>query len=358
MSFRDLDVDLEAQKPFTDSPEFDNYSDQASNVLLDINNELITLEKFVNSLKSKKELLSTEQINLKSIKLIETITTNFKGLGSLVKGLNNIEELNPAQQFTKDRINKELKNNLKKFQSLQENFKIITDSITDRAKTALFDEQEVYQNNSQGFQDQELILEENIINNEEFVYQQNLIRERDEEIANIEQGVQELNEIFQDLGTIVQEQGGMVDNIESNIYNFSSSTKNAANELTKALNYQRRSKVQSSLQLTNLNFSSEASKSEHQTVPLCPFNSAAHNQSSSSSFHNLIESSYDDDANKSKLGCHTTCLTSCVCSCKTDIHSNSSLWSSASQIQIDLSLEHDANKSPFEDQSTHLTSFS
>ncbi|KAH3685446.1 hypothetical protein WICPIJ_003561 [Wickerhamomyces pijperi] len=247
MSFNTFDVDLEGQSPFTDSPEFDTYSTEASNILLDLNNQLVTLQKFINVLQTKNSISGTEQINSKALKIIDTCTNQFKRLSTLVKEISSIESLNPAQLFTKERVSHELKDSLAEFQELQTNFKQITDTLNQEARSALYEEQTqsspVVANEQQ--QQTQLILEEDIINNEEFVYQQNMIRERDQEISNIQQGIQELNEIFQDLGTIVQEQGTMVDNIESNIHKFSTATKGAAQELHKAFEYQRRSKSKS-----------------------------------------------------------------------------------------------------------------
>lgn len=247
MSFNNFDVDLEAQTLFTDSPEFDTYSTEASNILLDLSNELVTLQKFINVLQTTTSLTGSEQINSKALKLLESSTQNFKKLSDIVKEINSVESLNPAQIFTRERIASESKEHLSEFQELQAKFKRITDIINQEAKTALYEEQTQSNHEETTTQQQQsqMILEQDIINNEEFVYQQNLIRERDQEISKIQQGIEELNEIFQDLGTIVQEQGTMVDNIESNIYRFSSSTKGAANELQNAFDYQRRSKGKS-----------------------------------------------------------------------------------------------------------------
>lgn len=240
MSFRDLDVDLESQKPFSDSPEFDGLSEETSNLLLDVNNNLVTLKKFIKSLETRKDLKNATSLNNKSIKSIETITDLFKQLSLLSRQINRYEDLNPSQIFTKDKVTREIKVSLEEFQSLQERYTSITRSVNEEAQTALNEEQHAAQTEEEAQQD--LVLETDVINNEEFVYQQNLIREREEEIQNIEHGISELNEIFTDLGAIVQEQGTMVDNIESNIYDISQSTKSAAGELTKALHYQRRSR--------------------------------------------------------------------------------------------------------------------
>jgi syntaxin 7 len=51
---------------------------------------------------------------------------------------------------------------------------------------------------------------EEVIPDYELDYQEALIEERENEIREIEVGINELNQIFRDLGTIVQEQGGNI----------------------------------------------------------------------------------------------------------------------------------------------------
>jgi syntaxin 7 len=61
-----------------------------------------------------------------------------------------------------------------------------------------------------------------------------LIEERERGIAEIQQQIGEVNEIFQDLAVLVNEQGNMIDDIEANIVSTAMRTKEAQKELTKA----------------------------------------------------------------------------------------------------------------------------
>ncbi|CAL6412008.1 unnamed protein product [Bathycoccus prasinos] len=61
-----------------------------------------------------------------------------------------------------------------------------------------------------------------------------LIEERERGIAEIQQQIGEVNEIFQDLAVLVNEQGNMIDDIEANIVSTAVRTKEAQKELTKA----------------------------------------------------------------------------------------------------------------------------
>ncbi|GAA5991300.1 hypothetical protein JCM11641_002816 [Rhodosporidiobolus odoratus] len=71
-------------------------------------------------------------------------------------------------------------------------------------------------------------------------FQEQLIQEREGEIAQIEQGITELNQIFRDLGQIVGEQQGMIDNIETNVTSVARDTQGASTQLTEAHAYQRK----------------------------------------------------------------------------------------------------------------------
>ncbi|GAA5838239.1 hypothetical protein JCM11251_003438 [Rhodosporidiobolus azoricus] len=71
-------------------------------------------------------------------------------------------------------------------------------------------------------------------------FQEQLIQEREGEIAQIEQGITELNQIFKDLGQIVGEQQSMIDNIETNVISVARDTHGASTQLTEAHAYQRK----------------------------------------------------------------------------------------------------------------------
>ncbi|EIE21609.1 snare-domain-containing protein [Coccomyxa subellipsoidea C-169] len=73
-------------------------------------------------------------------------------------------------------------------------------------------------------------------------YNEALIDERDQGIAEISQQIGEVNEIFQDLAVLVNDQGLMLDDIESNIERTADRTRAAGSELVRAERYQRSSR--------------------------------------------------------------------------------------------------------------------
>lgn len=243
MSFNQLDFDLENQKPFSDAPpELDEAVDESSDVLLEINNYLVTLTKQINSLSDQKDNSVADKIAV----TIDQLTELFKRMKLLIVKMDGFDELGSVQQFSRDKIKNELHKLLVEFQELQLKFTQLTKQMNSEARTALAEE---HASGVGGAEDlgaaNQLVVERDVINNEEFDYQQSLIREREEEIRNIETGITELNEIFKDLGSIVTQQGTLVDNIESNIFSVVDNTKIAASELSRAAYYQRRSRSRS-----------------------------------------------------------------------------------------------------------------
>ncbi|MCO5597288.1 hypothetical protein L7F22_051365 [Adiantum nelumboides] len=81
---------------------------------------------------------------------------------------------------------------------------------------------------------QEVIFLEN-----EIVFNEALIEERDQGIREIQQQIGEVNEIFKDLAVLVHEQGVMIDDIDTNIETSHAATAQANRQLTKAAKSQK-----------------------------------------------------------------------------------------------------------------------
>lgn len=248
---------FEENERFVDSPEFEQFSDEISAKLFEMNGLLSTLQQFVKTLQNKYEQGSVntkavENINKKAVSYTNDISALTKSINELVHKVDAIEEtsLDRSQLISREKLTRDVKYSVQVFQTVQSEFAKTTKLINNKAKSALVKEEqgldevlreELEDQHQQQRQQKSVVIEREPINNEEFTYQQNLIRERDEEISNIERGISELNGIFQDLGATVQQQGHLVDNIETNIYSVRNSTQSAARELNKAMKSQRRS---------------------------------------------------------------------------------------------------------------------
>ncbi|OWB55135.1 hypothetical protein B5S28_g1000 [[Candida] boidinii] len=272
-SFEDA-ISLEEQSGYRDSPEFDIYSDQLSNNLLDIGNNLNNLDKNLNNLEKNLNdynpldddvsitiINNINKFHKISVNLINKLISIFKNSSIINNNLIKIDSnsLNGSQKIVKDKLIKNLSINLKKFNDLQEFFTDLENILNEKdisnfnrrssSNGNILDindlenshkiKQQQQQQQQQRQQQQQFVVEYEPINAEELEYQRNLINERETEIENISNGIQELNEIFHDLSTLVIEQGTTVDNIESNLYSVAHDTRSAHKHLIKADRYQR-----------------------------------------------------------------------------------------------------------------------
>lgn len=81
---------------------------------------------------------------------------------------------------------------------------------------------------------------EDDIQQTELQYHMLLTEERNRQIDEVAQGIREVNSIFKDLGELVSKQGEQLDTVEENIMQMLGHTQQAARELDKAHEYQKR----------------------------------------------------------------------------------------------------------------------
>lgn len=268
-TFLDHDSQEGEHVGFSDSPQYDRLKDSIAEQLFEINGQIGTVKQFIASLSKFNNngdinAKYVERIDKKSIDTIHKIRKLIDTINLEVTDMNNIEEsaLDKTRLISREKLNRDIKMSLQAFQSTQLEYTRVMKLINEKAQeqlnqnsAALRQEEEDIGNTKQNqvrttkdhiFQQQmagnsnQMVIEMDPINNEEFVYQQNLIRQRDEEIQNIEQGIGELHDIFRDLSTVVQQQGVLVDNIEANIYSTVDNTQKASKELHKAMISQRK----------------------------------------------------------------------------------------------------------------------
>lgn len=244
---------------FSDSPEFQTLKEEVAAELFEINGQISTLQQFTTTLKSfidrgDVSAKVVERINKRSVAKIEEIGGLIKKVNTSVKKMDAIEEasLDKTQIIAREKLMRDVSYSFQEFQGIQRQFTDVMKQVNERAREfleatemandAALIEEEQGQNSSISTRipSSQIVIERDPINNEEFAYQQNLIRQRDQEINNIERGITELNEVFKDLGSVVQQQGVLVDNIEANIYTTSDNTQLASDELRKAMRYQKR----------------------------------------------------------------------------------------------------------------------
>lgn len=142
-----------------------------------------------------------------------------------------------TQKYEQEKLSRDFELVLQEFQSIQQSFASKTKTDIRHLQEQQYD----YQHEDSGANNQQQQQQISMME-PDLAYNETLIAEREDEIRDIEHGIQELNEIFRDLGTMVTEQQSTLDNIEVNVSNMASNMKNASRELTTAARYQRSSR--------------------------------------------------------------------------------------------------------------------
>ena len=149
----------------------------------------------------------------------------------------NSIEITSKQILIKERLTKE-------FSELQSLFHTARRQAEDKMKQtpiqAHVDEQTPLLDNSEQQQQQQTQVDPDLVEQTELQYHMLLTEERNRELNQVSQGIQEVNSIFKDLSELVQQQGEQLDTVEDNILQLHSNTQGADRELQKAHEYQRR----------------------------------------------------------------------------------------------------------------------
>ncbi|CAH6718274.1 syntaxin Vam3p [[Candida] jaroonii] len=261
MSF--ANIDLEAQKSIkngkiTDGPQTDsqneldkiinNTSEQLrkfGNLITQFDNQLKTIGTKRDSSKTRENLdsLTNNLNNLEDgIKLLVENLDNLINKNSDEKGKNKIEITN-RQVIIKERLLNEYNDLHRAFNKSHKQYsdRKRAHPIKSTEKTPLlesssggYDSQQVQQQTQVQVQDQD------IINETELQYHRMLTEERNREIEQAHEGIMEVNSIFKDLGELIHQQGEQLDLVENNVGQLQSNAQQAASELNKAHEYQKR----------------------------------------------------------------------------------------------------------------------
>lgn len=260
MSFANLD--LEAQKPVGKPPVIAEESAPATSDNAELDD---ILGKTLKQLQLFSELVSQFETNRKQVgtrrdsdhlrTLTDALVTQLTGLelaiSKLLANLNmvitstngKLEVLN-RQMVRKERL-------VNEFHDLHRQFTNGVRVYTDKKKTIplkaavettpLLDDN-TNDNTSRGASDdhQQVQVQQDHINDTDLQYHVLLTEERNQEIEQVAQGIQEINLIFKDLGHLVQQQGDQLDTIEDNVHQLTDNAQQADRALVKANDYQRR----------------------------------------------------------------------------------------------------------------------
>ncbi|KAF3432652.1 hypothetical protein FNV43_RR23754 [Rhamnella rubrinervis] len=252
MSFQDLEAGrLRPNDPYP-SP-----SQALTSGIFQINTAVSSFHRLVNSLGTPKDTLQLREKLHKTRLHIGQLVKDTSAQLKQASETDQHTEVSPAKKIADAKLAKDFQSVLKEFQKAQ---RLAAERETTYAphipKEVLpfsypADDQEFssFRNHEQ----QALLLEskrqEVLLLDNELVFNEAIIEEREQGIQEVQQQISEVNEIFKDLAVLVHEQGAMIDDISSNIENSHAATAQATTQLRKASKSQ---KTSSSLQMDDI----------------------------------------------------------------------------------------------------------
>ena len=229
--------------PYADDPEFSRQAQELAT-------KLFRLGSNISDLHSELNRRDTPRTRERTHNLLEETKAMFQSAGEGLRNLQTWEDVTPTQKYKQQKLSRQLKDSLEEFcllqaRALQKQKSQVADAK--KAAAAAIEQQsaagagalnvrsEEAHSQLQLQQQQELSLAPQ----DEVEFQDALIREREEEIRNIEQGVSDLNVLFQQVAQIVNEQGEQIDTITDNVEVTLVATQGADYELRQAARYQK-----------------------------------------------------------------------------------------------------------------------
>ncbi|KAI3918515.1 hypothetical protein MKX01_041835 [Papaver californicum] len=218
--------DLEAGRTFTSrrSDYINGKQDPTQAVasgVFQINTSVSTFQRLVNTLGTPKD---TPELREKLRKTRLHITQLVKDTSAKLKQASDTDqrtEVSASKKIADAKLAKDFESVLKEFQKAQ---RVAAER---EVQYAPFFPQSVPSR-------QDVLLLDN-----EIVFNEAIIEEREQGIQEIQNQIGEVNEIFKDLAVLVHEQGAVIDDIGSNVENSYMATQQAKSQLAKAAKTQK-----------------------------------------------------------------------------------------------------------------------
>lgn len=211
-----------------------------------INTAVNSFQRLVNSLGTPKDTFELRQKLHKTRQHIGQLVKETSAKLKQASETDQHTEVSASKKIADAKLAKDFQSVLREFQKAQrlaaERETAYAPSVPKEIVSSSrdFTELEMDSTNSQQFallmesKRQEVIMLEN-----EVVFNEAVIEEREQGILEIQQQIGEVNDIFKDLAVLVQGQGVMIDDISSNIERSHSGTAQATSQLAKASRIQR-----------------------------------------------------------------------------------------------------------------------
>lgn len=215
--------------------------------IFQINTSLSTFKRYVNSLGTAKDTLELREKLHKTRQHIGQLAKDVSSKLKAASEADKLTEVKTSKRVGDAKLAKDFQAVLNEFQNAQRTaaekeatYAPISPQVVQTTSNQAVDElqpnEEAQEKQSLLSQQrrQELVQLEN-----EVVFNEAIIEERDQGIKDIQQQIGEVNEIFKDLAVLVHEQGVVIDDIDSNIESAYATTTQGNVQLVKATKSQK-----------------------------------------------------------------------------------------------------------------------
>ncbi|KAJ1695263.1 hypothetical protein LUZ63_011961 [Rhynchospora breviuscula] len=251
MSFQDLEagrIQAAQRKRGGGAPSGQTASQAVAAGIFQINTSVSTFQRLVNSLGTPKD---TPDLRERLHKTRAYITDLVKDTSEKLKQASEADhrtQVSASKKIADAKLAKDLQAVLKEFQKAQrlavERESAYAPFISSSLLPSSYNASEVETSPDKSSEQQALLQsarQELLFLDNEIIYNEAVIEERDQGIQEIQQQIGEVNEIFKDLAVLVHDQGAMIDDIDTHIENSVAATAQARAQLVKAAKTQKSS---------------------------------------------------------------------------------------------------------------------
>lgn len=247
MSFQDLES---GRQPLGRSNLVNSKQDPTQAVaagVFQINTAVSTFQRLVNTLGTPKD---TPELREKLHKTRVHIGQLVKDTSAKLKQASETDhraEVNPSKKIADAKLAKDFQAVLKEFQKSQrlaaERETAYAPFVPQAVLPSSYTSSEIDISSERTPEERAVLVEtrrqEVLLLDNEVVFNEAVIEEREQGIQEIQQQIGEVNEIFKDLAVLVHGQGAIIDDIDSNIENSLAATAQAKTQLGKASKTQK-----------------------------------------------------------------------------------------------------------------------
>lgn len=212
-----------------------------------INTAVNSFQRLVNSLGTPKDTLELRQKLHKSRQHIGQLVKETSAKLRQASETDHHTEISASQKIADAKLAKDFQSVLREFQKAQrlaaERETVYAPFVPKEVLSPRVDSSNSLEQSSNSPDQFSLLVEskrqEVVVLENEIVFNDAIIEEREQGIKEIQHQIGEVNEIFKDLAVLVHEQGVVIDDISSNIQRSAARTTEATSQLAKASKSQR-----------------------------------------------------------------------------------------------------------------------